>query len=86
MFAEMLAKVRLHTTYMKKTKHSIDGVLAACQMSVQSTILYRATLGTWTTEQVAELDGVLQSLYRKIYKIMPGYQMISYNYQTAGEG
>ena len=29
MFTEMLAKVRLHTTYMKKTKHSIDGVLAA---------------------------------------------------------
>ena len=73
MFTEMLARVRLHTTYMQKSKHSIDGILAACQMSVQSTVLYRATLGTWSTEQVATLDGVLQSLYRKVYKIMPGY-------------
>ena len=73
MFKEMLAKVRMHTTYMKKSRHSIDAVLAACNMSIQSTVLYRATLSSWTTEQVDELDSVLQSLYRKIYKMMPGY-------------
>ena len=42
-------------------------------MSVQSTVLYRATLGTWTTAQVDDLDSVLQSLYRNIYKMMPSY-------------
>ena len=73
MFKEMLAKVRMHTTYMKKSRHSIDAVLAACNMSIQSTVLYRATLSSWTTEQVDELDGVLQTLYRKIYNMMPGH-------------
>ncbi len=68
MFKEMLAKVRLHTTYMKKSRHSIDAVLAACNMSIQSTVLYRATLSSWTTAQVDELDSVLQTLYRKIFK------------------
>ena len=58
---------------MKKSKHSIDAIFAACKMSIQSTVLYRATLGTWTTKQVDELDGVLQALYRKIFKMMPGY-------------
>ena len=71
MYREMLTKIRLHTTYMKKSRSSIDAVLAACNMSLHSTVLYRATLGTWTTEQVNELDNVLQTLYRKIYIMMP---------------
>ena len=88
MFKEMIAKVRMHTTYMKKAKSSIDGVLAACTMSVHSTILYRATLGTWTAQQISELDGVLQSLYRKIFKMMPGYagELIQLPLQWGGLG
>ena len=42
-------------------------------MSIQSTVLYRDMLSSWTTAQVDELDSVLQTLYRKIFKMMPGY-------------
>ena len=42
-------------------------------MSLNSTVLYRATLGTWSTHQLNQLDSELQSLYKKIFRMMPGY-------------
>ena len=46
--------------------------MTVCKLSVNSVIMYYGTLESWSVAQHKKFDSVMNSLYKKVYKLMPG--------------
>ena len=46
--------------------------MTVCKLSVNSVIMYYGTLASWSVAQHKKFDSVMNNLYRKVYKLMPG--------------
>ena len=70
--AELIKKVRYFTQLCSIYRSSVEIVLTVCKLSVNSVIMYYGTLASWSVAQHKQFDSVMNNLYRKVYKLMPG--------------
>ena len=71
-FKEQMNSLRSTLQLLTRVNFCVEAKMAACNLSVASALLYRATLGTWSTGMVSELDGFMNEMYRRVLKMRKG--------------
>ena len=69
---ELVKKIRYFTQLCSTYRISVEIVMTVCKLSVNSVIMYYGTLSSWSVAQHKKFNSVMNSLYRKVYKLMPG--------------
>ena len=69
---ELIRKIRYFTQLCSAYRTSVEIVMTVCKLSVNSVIMYYGTLASWSVAQHKKFDSVMNSLYKKVYKLMPG--------------